>query len=323
MMRVFVTKDGCLRQAELPPAGIPSDFNWLDLLNPTTDEIKTVESALRISLPTREEMHEIEASSRVYLEDGAQFMTATIVSRAETENPEAHAITFILVGTRLVTMRYSEPLPFTTYPQRAERQPGLWQSGEMVLAGLMETIIDRTADILERVSFEVDAISKEVFDQRQSKEPLDSGDFQEVLVKLGRKNDLAGKVRESLISISRVITFLNAVDAKPSKDMKGHLKTMSRDVLSLSDHTSYLSNKITFLLEATLGMISIEQNRVIKILAVGGTLFLPPTVIASIWGMNFQHMPELDEVWGYPLALTLIAISALLPFLYFKWRNWL
>lgn len=323
MMRAFVTRDGCLRQIELPVSGFPPDFLWLDLLNPITDEIKAVEGALRITLPTREEMHEIEASSRVYLEDGAQFMTATIVSRAETESPEAHAITFILAGSRLVTMRYSEPLPFTTFPQRAERQHGLWPSGEMILAGLLETIIDRTADILERVSFEVDGISKEIFSQRASKEPLDSGDFQEYLVKLGRKNDLTGKVRESLISISRVITFLNAVDAKPSKDMKGHLKTMSRDVLSLSDHTSYLSNKITFLLEAVLGMISIDQNRVIKILAVGGTLFLPPTVIASIWGMNFHHMPELDEVWGYPFALAVIAISALAPFLYFKWRNWL
>lgn len=323
MMRVFVTKDGCLRQVDLTQGALPADFLWGDLLNPTAEEIKAVEQTLRISMPTREEMQEIEASSRVYLEDGALFMTATIVSRAETESPETHAITFVLSGTRLLTMRYSEPLPFTTFPQRAERQPGLWASGEMVLAGLLETIIDRTADILERVSFEVDAISKEVFGQRSAKVPLDSGDFQEVLVKLGRKNDLGGKVRESLVSISRMITFLNAVDAKPSKDLKAHLKTMSRDVLSLSDHTSYLSNKITFLLEATLGMISIDQNRVIKILAVGGTLFLPPTVVASIWGMNFQHMPELDEVWGYPMALTIIAISALLPFLYFKWRNWL
>lgn len=323
MMRVFVTKDGCLRQVDLAQGALPADFLWGDLLNPTAEEIKAVEQTLRISMPTREEMQEIEASSRVYLEDGALFMTATIVSRAETESPETHAITFVLSGTRLLTMRYSEPLPFTTFPQRAERQAGLWASGEMVLAGLLETIIDRTADILERVSFEVDGISKEVFGQRSSKVPLDSGDFQEVLVKLGRKNDLGGKVRESLVSISRMITFLNAVDAKPSKDLKSHLKTMSRDVLSLSDHTSYLSNKITFLLEATLGMISIDQNRVIKILAVGGTLFLPPTVVASIWGMNFHHMPELDEVWGYPMALTIIAISALLPFLYFKWRNWL
>jgi magnesium transporter len=323
MYRVFVTKDGCLGQVDAPDMGVPGDALWIDLLNPTAEEIAPLEAEFRIALPTRDEMQEIEASSRLYYEDGASFMTATIVSRAETEAPESHAVTFILVGSRLLTLRFSEPLPFTTYPQRAERQSGLWMTGDMVLVGLLETIIDRTADILERVSFEVEAVSRDVFGDRAGKPPLDAGDFRHVLVLLGRKNDLSSKVRESLISINRLLTFLaNSWESKPSKDLKAHIKTMSRDVASLSDHTSFLANKITFLLDATLGMVSIEQNRVIRILAVASTVFLPPTVLASIWGMNFHHMPELDWVWGYPIAIVTILISGLLPFIWFRMRGW-
>lgn len=324
MIRVFTTKDGCLRQVEGLPDAIAPEILWIDLLNPTAEEIALVERTMHIEMPTREEMQEIEASSRLYFEDNAYFMTAPVVSRALTDAPESRAITFILSDKRLATLRYSEPLPFTTFAQRAERQPGLWPTGEMILAGLLEAIIDRTADILERVSFEVEGISREVFGQRTSTAPLDAGDFQEVLVQLGRKNDLSGKVRESLISITRLLTFLaQAADGKPQKDLRGHIKTMTRDVASLADHTAYLSNKITFLLDATLGMVSIEQNRVIKVLAIGGTVFLPPTLLASIWGMNFHAMPELDWTLGYPLAIGAIVLSALLPFLFFKWRRWL
>jgi len=326
MMRVFVTKDGCLRQIDAAPEALPQDVLWVDLLSPTPDELKPVEQALKIAAPTREEMQEIEASSRLYQEDGAAFMTATIVSRAETESPESNAATFIIADGKLVTLRYSDPLPFTSFPQRASRQPGQWPTGDMVLAGLLEAIVDRTADILERVSFEVDGVSKEVFGQRPSTKPLDAGDFLDVLVKLGRKHDLTGKVRESLISFTRLLTFLTqTIEGRPpkdTKDLKGHIKTMSRDVASLADHTTYLANKITYLQDATLGMVNIEQNRVIKVLAVAGAIFLPPTVLASIWGMNFHFMPELDEAWGYWAALTLIALSAIVPIIYFKWRRW-
>lgn len=324
MMRVFVTRDGCLRQTDAKADALPQSALWVDLLNPSIDEIRPIEAAFKFQLPTREEMQEIEASSRLYFEDGAHFMTATIVSRAETETPESHAITFILAEDRLVTLRYSEPLPFTTFPQRAERQAGLWPNAPMVLAGLLETIIDRTADILERVSFEVEVLSRDIFGSKRSSEQLDGEDFQEFLQQLGRKNDLSSKVRESLISVTRMLTFLaQATDGKGNKDLKGHIKTMTRDVQSLADHTAFLSNKITFLLDATLGMISIAQNRVIKILAVGSMIFLPPTVLASIWGMNFHTMPELDWLLGYPVALGAIVLSGVIPYVFFKMRGWL
>jgi magnesium transporter len=145
-----------------------------------------------------------------------------------------------------------------------------------------------------------------------------------VLRNLGRKYDLTSKLRESLLTIGRVLTFLNqAFDSKTNKEAKTHVKTLTRDVLSLQDHSSYVSNKLTFLLDATLGLINIEQNTVIKIMSVAAIVLLPPTLLASIWGMNFAFMPELDEPWGYPLALILMAVSGALPYLFFKRRGWL
>jgi magnesium transporter len=323
MMRVFVTKAGCLSESVTAPGALPPEALWVDLANPTPEEIKPIEAAFRITAPTREEMQEIEASSRLYYENGAVFMTATLVAGADTENPESSAVAFILAEGRLITVRHSEPKAFLTFPQRATRQPGLWSSGERVLAGLLDAIVDRTADILERVSADVDKLSREIFRARARRALLDSGDFHTVLVQLGRENDLTGRIRESLVSVNRLVTFLTqATDTKSGKDFRGNVKTLSRDVASLSDHTSYLSNKMTFLLDATLGLISIEQNKVIKILAVGGTVFLPPMLFASIWGMNFRHMPELPWHLGYPIALGVIVVSGLAPFIYFRWRGW-
>ncbi|MFO1186786.1 MAG: magnesium transporter CorA family protein [Alphaproteobacteria bacterium] len=323
MMRVFVTKGGCLSAIEAAQGAVPAETLWVDLSNPTPEELKPVEAAYKIVAPTREEMQEIEASSRLYREDGAVFMTATIVSGADTEAPESHAVAFILAEGRLITVRHSEPRAFITFPQRAVRQPGLWSSAERVLLGLLDAIVDRTADVLERVSVDVDMLSREIFGARARKAPLDSGDFHELLVRLGRENDLTGRIRESLVSVNRLVTFLTQVtDTTSGKEFRANVKTLSRDIASLSDHTHYLSNKMTFLLDATLGLISTEQNKVIKILAVAGTVFLPPTLFASIWGMNFHHMPELDEAWGYPLAIAVILASGLVPFFYFRWRKW-
>ena len=199
-------------------------------------------------------------------------------------------------------MRYSEPQPINTFANRAERQANVWPRGDIILAGLLEAIIDRTADVLEKVGGEVDALSKQIFGKNGDGQI--GRDYQKMLVRLGSRNDLTSKARESLISMGRMLAFLSQViDLKATKDMKGHIKVMTRDVQSLADHTTYLANKITFLLDAVLGVVNIEQSRIIRILSVATTVFLPPTLFASIWGMNFKHMPELDSPYGYALAL--------------------
>ena len=328
MLRVFEIADACLKRRQLDLAAastIPESALWVDLYAPTGEEIRKAEAFLGVTLPTKDEMEEIEASSRVYIEDEGLFMTTSIVSKTETEYPESAAVTFVLARSRLLTIRYSEPMPFNTFPARAERQPGMWGTAEYLLVGILEAIVDRTADILERVGADVDALSRESFDKPRHNQALDTKDFQSLLSRLGRQNDLIGKVRESLIGFSRILTFLTQTfEGKPGgKELRSYNKTITRDVSSLADHTNFLSNKITFLLDAILGMINLEQNRIIKIISVATAVFLPPTLFASIWGMNFTHMPELQEPWAYPIALMVIVLSAVFPAVFFKWRGWL
>jgi magnesium transporter len=326
MLNVFVVDGrGCLKKVEVAPdESLPAEAVWLDLAAPSDDEERRVESLLGVGVPTREEMQEIEASSRLYEENGALYMTTTVVARADSERPEASAISFILAGDRLVTVRYAEPQSISLFAARCQRAPGPYTRGDAVLAGLLDALIDRIADVLERIGLEIEDISHDVFEH--SSKPGGGDDFQRILRSLGRRDDLTSKVRESLVGIGRLLMFFGEAgtpDAKAAKDLRNRLRTMSRDVRSLTEHASFLSGKISFLLEATLGMIAIEQNAIIKIFSVVAVVFLPPTLIASIYGMNFDFMPELDWSLGYPLALALMLGSAIAPYLYFKRRGWL
>jgi len=234
-------------------------------------------------------------------------------------------VTFALAGNRLITIRYHEPKAFKTFPLRAEKVATGCTSGDTILIGLLEAIVDRLADILERAGRDVEAISRDIFEARSTKASKRNRDFQELLKGIGRKEDIASSVRDSLISLQRLAGFLAHVAAqtKMSKDVRARIKTLSRDVLSLADHATFLSQKISFLLDATLGMISIEQNAIIKIFSVAAVIFLPPTLVASIYGMNFDIIPELKWEFGYPFAIGLMVASAILPFWYFRRRGWL
>jgi magnesium transporter len=269
-------------------------------------------------------MEEIEISSRLYYEDGAAYMTAILPARTDADLPEMSPVTFALSGNVLVTVRYHEPQAFRTFSMRAEKVSMGCESAESVLIALLEVIIDRLADVLERAGRDIDGISHEVF-QRPAGAKAKSRDFQKVLEEIGLKGDLTSNVRDSLATLQRMFGFLGqyTLERKSVRDVRSRLKTLTRDGNSLTDHAGFLTQKITFLLDATLGMISIEQNATIKIFSVAAVVFLPPTLIASIYGMNFAHMPEVDWLLGYPFALGLMVASAVLPYLYFKRRDWL
>ena len=323
MLNCFVPEPQGLTRLDPQPAVIPEHCLWVDLLEPTLDEEKVVEEFLGIEVPTREEMREIETSNRLYEEDGALYMTATIVTRIDTDRPEAAAVTFILVRNKLITNRYHDPLPFRRFTAYAERHAGTTGSALAVLAGLLEAVIERSADILERVSADLDELSASIFATPQSRKIV-SGDMRAVMQRIGRIGDLVSKCRESLVSLGRLLSYVQQSSSVTlSTELRSRFKTLSRDVLALSDHASFVSNKTSFMLEATLGLINIEQNDIIKIFSVAAVAFLPPTLIASIYGMNFHFMPELDWRLGYPLALLLMVVSAVLPYLYFKRRGWL
>ncbi|MER8502063.1 magnesium/cobalt transporter CorA [Mesorhizobium sp. M0074] len=298
---------------------------WVDLFNPTKEEETSIETWLGVAVPTREEMEEIEISSRLYVEDGAYFMTAILPAQTEVNDPLMSPVTFVLAGSRLITVRYHEPKAFKTFPLRAEKVATGCTSGDTILIGLLEAIVDRLADILERAGRDVEAISRDIFEARSTKVSKRNRDFQELLKGIGRKEDLASSIRDSLISLQRLAGFLAhaSTQSRMSKDTRARIKTLSRDVLSLADHATFLSQKISFLLDATLGMISIEQNAIIKIFSVAAVIFLPPTLVASIYGMNFDIIPELKWHFGYPFAIGMMVLSAILPFWYFRRRGWL
>lgn len=324
MIKAFVVENDRLRLSD----NIEADRDrivWADLITPTRDEEAMIEQWLGVGVPTREEMEEIEISSRLYVEDGAYFMTATMPSQADSDDPVMSPVTFVLRRNLLVTIRYHEPRAFQTFPMRAEKVSTGCTSGETILIGLLEAIVDRLADVLERASRGVEAISKDIFNPTATKASKRDRDFQRLLKDIGRKETLTSDIRDSLTSLQRLSGFLaNAVgQGKGGKDSKAHVKTLSRDVLSLTDHANFLSQKITFLLDATLGMINIEQNGIIKIVSVAAVVFLPPTLVASIYGMNFELMPELKWLFGYPFALGMMVVSAILPYWYFRRRGWL
>src|SRR5438477_1959236 len=270
-------------------------------------------------------MQEIEISSRLYIESGARYMTATLMCAADTENPRPTAVTFILANHRLVTVRYDEPKPFMLVENKLARScaPGI--SGEAVLMELLDAVIDRNADILERAGSDMDAIGHQIFEPAGAARTGQAKRYSDILIAIGRKGDLTSKVRESLVSIGRVVTFVAAaVDGvKWSKDMREQLKTMQRDVTSLTDHASYLSNKITFVLDAMLGVVNLEQNNIIKLFSVMAVVLMPPTLIASIYGMNFKDMPELGWTYGYPVAVIAMIAAAIVPYYIFKIKKWL
>ena len=303
---------------------------WVDLCNPTPSEIAAIERAFNTEIPTREEMGEIEASSRLYTENGALVMTAPILHRATAEIPESGVITFILLTETLVTVRFVDPLPFAVFARRAERNPGMAATAQSALLGLLESITDRLADVLELAQADMEQVSREIFAKRaevlggkQSREARRKApDLQDMLRLIGRVGDLATKARDSLLGLSRIAVFLNA-QGEMKKDIKSRIKTLSRDLGSITDHAHFLAGKVNFLLDATLGLINIEQNAIIKIFTVAAVAFLPPTLIASVYGMNFDAMPELHWRYGYLLAIGLMILSAIVPMWYFRRRGWL
>jgi magnesium transporter len=297
---------------------LPADAVWIELVEPTREEELLVERELGLLLPTREDMQEIEASSRLYQEAGATFMTATVLANADTEAPTAQPITFVLTGDRLVTIRYFQPKSFAMFAAQARRQPILCAGGPQAFLGLVEAVVDRTADVLERTSAEVEQISQTVFAQRRTET------FEPLLTRLGRAQKVNAKIRDSLGSLARLASFASlAEQIEHSREHRERLKTVSRDVHSLLDQNNFLAANMGFLLDTTLGLITIQQNGIIKIFSVAAAAFLPPTLIASIYGMNFEHMPELDWRLGYPMALLLMLASAVLPLVWFRKKGWL
>lgn len=314
----------------LPDAQAIRDAVWADLAFPLGAEVEAVEAALGLDLPAKADMMAIEASSRVYQDNGAQVMNLLLVVGVDSGAPTAEPVSLVLTDSRLVTLRYSDPRAFRTLEASCVKgAPG--PSAQTLLVRLLEAAVDRTADILERMGDEIDSTSQLVFGlDRPAGARMSNSDLQQILRRIGAIQLTLNKVHDSLVTLLKTTSFLqtgpgteDGVKGKWDKPLKERVKSISRDVMSLSENAGFLTQNVGFLLDAALGRISIEQNAIVKIFSVAAVIFLPPTLVASIYGMNFQFMPELHLRFGYPMALGLMVLSAVVPYLWFKRKGWL
>lgn len=320
MITIYDTKGRGLTRCE----GIGPDTVWIDLHNPTQEEDVLVEEQLKIAIPTRAETREIEASSRLYQENGAHYMTAFILTNSEALSPTSSTLTFILAGNRLVTVRYSEPRAIPLFLTRAEKGEIACNSAAAIMAGLLESVVQRAADLVERLQDEVEKAAVLVFEIKGG--PQTRGRRLDLLLKaIGKHGDITSRAQESAFSLERLLTYCTRASKERRDDpnVLERIESAHRDTHSLVENMRFLSDRIMFLLDATLGMISIEQNQTMKVFSLFAVTMMPPTLVGSIYGMNFKHIPELEWQWGYPMALSLMVLAGVLPFLYFRRKGWI
>ena len=319
MIRVFRVGATSFEVSAVDPAlwVLPPDAIWIDLFEPTREEDVAVETALGLSVPTREEMAELEASSRVYRENGATYVTADLITRGDEEIPGVEPVTFILTRGPIVTIRYADPRPFAMMAEKLAREPALCTSGTDMFLNLMEAVIDRTSDILSRTVSRVEGIATHIFSGGKTV------GFEKLITKLGRAQIANARLEQSLAGLLRIFAFAGVDEQVEIEDARAHLKSLARDAESLIAHNHSVAASINFQLSAALGLINLEQSSIIKIFSVAAVAFLPPTLIASIYGMNFDHMPELAQPLAYPAVLLAMVASAVLPLVWFRRKGWL
>ena len=310
-----------LRQGE----PVPADSVWIDLVEPTGEERKAAENFAGVSLPTPEEMDEIEPSELLYADDGVRYMTARVLALAKTNRPKIANVSFIRKGRILITVRYDDPKPFQMFSRHAQRFGVSKGEPDAIFIGLIDTIVARASEVLRTTGDRIDTLSEAIFERASRKGRPLTEEYQSVLATLGHEGSRISKARESLDSIELMLRFASAPAKGSGEDSEpqGHLGTMLRDISSLETQTEYLLGKVQFLLDTILGLVNLSQNDIVKILSVIMVVFTPPTFFASMYGMNFKNMPEYDWHYGYQYGLVLMLVSAVVPYLVFRWKKWL
>jgi magnesium transporter len=294
---------------------------WIDLFNPTKQDKKILYHLLGINLPDRKKMDEIEISNRFYQKNNNIYITGNFFSRNQNIEP----ITFILTNKTIITLRYDDFSFFEYFFLLEKNNTSKPYSYVRLFIDFLEASISQMADKLEESERLIDKNTQTIFRSHS----LEKGNhrkinFKNIIYDIGKNGDLISKTNETLLSTNRILKFFLSIKSlKFSKDDSRKLKILQNDITPLSDHASFLANKVNFLLDASLGIINVEQNNIIKIVSVAALVFFPPTLIASIYGMNFAVFPELQWSFGYPLALLLMVLSGLLPYSYFKYKEWI
>jgi len=319
-----------------PSASDPASAIWLDLMDPSEDERTRVEAMVGFALPSRDALSEIEASSRLRSRGGVLYMSMpSAVSRPAGETPPGHdrgdrsgaaPIGFVLSRERLVTVRYQPLKGFDAVADKFEAGSLAPGSGLEAFIEIVEEIVDRIADMLEHLADEIGTLSAGAFtvDDTKGRKPIRSNRLLRIqLRQVGRLGDRLSGVRDSLQGLGRVVAYAaqSTEDWSPAPD-KTRMASVAADIASLNDYEEHLSNKVQFLLDAMVGLISIAQNDIFKVLTIVSIVGIPPTLVAGIYGMNFKNMPEYAWSWGYQWGLAVIVLSAVVPLVWFKIRGW-
>jgi magnesium transporter len=298
--------------------------SWIDLVNPTEGEVSRVQSTHKVRVPAREELAEIESSSRLSREGDVLYMNMPVATLDEAGALLPSPLGFVLSEEVLVTIRFATLHATAAVISRLDLEKEAATSTD-VFAMFMEAVVDFTADQLEGIAEELTAISRQVFRRSDMRRDIKGMNqlLRRMLSAIGYAGEHLSHIRESLLGVQRIITFtLETCKSWNSRDFLDRLETAQHDLKSLIDYETHLSDKTQFLLDANLGLINTQQNDIFKVLTIVSVVGIPPTLIASMYGMNFHNMPELGWHWGYAYGLGIIALSTLVPILWFKWRGW-
>lgn len=316
MLIAFSLRDGRLQQQDVSMQNdLPADALWVDLINPTEEERGWVGATYNQLLPQSEEVGEIEASARCY-DDESGLNIHSYFLQDFPAGPHNITVAFLVNSGKLFTLHTEDVGAFRAFRARAKKAPGgqIWDANSVLLE-LFELKIERLADVIEHLYAELDTLSQDVLMHEEK-------DMRKVLSVLSRHEDVNGKIRMSLMDKQRVMAFLQRSRSLNS-ERTTQLREILRDIQSLLSHSTFLFEKERFLMDAARGFINIEQNQIIKTFSIAAVVFLPPTLIASIYGMNFASIPELSWAFGYPLAILMMIASGIAPYLFFKRKGWL
>jgi magnesium transporter len=323
VLTIYREKDASIRNAGA--AVLPPEVVWIDLLNPSDEEKAFVESRARVHIPSLEALSEIESSSRLAVDQDTIYLSLPAVAQGQTPDAQLSPVGFVLTQRALVTVRFAAFPAFDVVAERVSTNETV-QSPVAVFMALLEIMVDRGADALERLGAELDKVSRSVFrgdPSRPKHVARSNAALRRALTSVGSTGDRLTLSRDALLGIGRIAPFvLSLRKSWIVPEFEARLDAMIKDVASLNDYEGHLSNKVQFLLDAILGLISIQQNDIFKVLTIASVVGIPPTLVAGIYGMNFKYMPELNWIAGYPFGLAMIVLSAIIPVLWFKWRGW-
>ena len=320
MINLFVLQNGRLSQEQVEDRNELLQYAnpiWIDVVDPEEEELVWIKEAFGVLLPELDDLGDLEASARYFEADDGHLHIRTDFLLDEEETSRNVRVAFVLTKQVLFSI-HDEDLPvFRLVRLRARLRPGSVSNAKDVLLDLYSTDAEYSADALEEVYENLEQAGKRVL-----QDDINDADAEQVLETIAKEEDTNGRIRRNVMDTRRALSFLMRSKLL-SDEQQEEARQILRDIDSLENHTAFLFDKINFLMDATVGFINLNQSKIIKIFSVVSVALMPPTLLASVWGMIYKYMPELDATWGYPVAIAAMLISSVIPLFYFYHKGWM